>query len=197
MYTSPWRQTPPPWNQIPSLEADNPPETATAADGTHPTGMHSCYNVTMGLISEQILCLNRELNLSLSLSRTASQLQDHLSNCGRVVSASRLPNRRSVVQIRHPTWCFFTQLFKNWLTPMLSIYTGRDVTAEVYLRDTYMTYTSDKVRISQNPFWLWTQRRRHQKSETGVSLAPKMDMCPTKFNNTSSKKTASSGYYFW
>ena len=26
-----------------------------------------------------------------------------------------------------------------------------------------------------------TQRRRHQKSETVVSVAPKMDMCPTKF----------------
>ena len=25
-----------------------------------------------------------------------------------------------------------------------------------------------------------TQRRHHQKSETGVSVAPKMDMCPTK-----------------
>ena len=25
-----------------------------------------------------------------------------------------------------------------------------------------------------------TQRRRHHKSETGVSVAPKMDMCPTK-----------------
>ena len=24
------------------------------------------------------------------------------------------------------------------------------------------------------------QRRRHQKSETGVSVAPEMDMCPTK-----------------
>ena len=25
-----------------------------------------------------------------------------------------------------------------------------------------------------------TQMRHHQKSETGVSVAPKMDMCPTK-----------------
>ena len=25
-----------------------------------------------------------------------------------------------------------------------------------------------------------TQRRRHQKSETGVSVAPKMDICPSK-----------------
>ena len=84
-YTPRWRQTPPspgirhPQKQIPP-EADPPPETATAADGMHPTGMHSCYNVTMGPISEQILCLNRELNLSLS------QLQN-TCHCGRVVSA--------------------------------------------------------------------------------------------------------------
>ena len=26
-----------------------------------------------------------------------------------------------------------------------------------------------------------TQMKSHQKSETGVSVAPKMDMCPTKF----------------
>ena len=49
---SPWEQTPPtpgadthpPWSRQPPLGADNPPrETATAADGTHPTGMHSCW----------------------------------------------------------------------------------------------------------------------------------------------------------
>ena len=32
--TSPWEYTPP--------RAEPPSETATAADGTHPTGMHSC-----------------------------------------------------------------------------------------------------------------------------------------------------------
>ena len=36
------RQTPP--GQIPPFRLDKPPSgrTATAADGTHPTGMHSC-----------------------------------------------------------------------------------------------------------------------------------------------------------
>ena len=28
----------------PSLPGQTPPEMATAADGTHPTGMHSCFN---------------------------------------------------------------------------------------------------------------------------------------------------------
>ena len=33
--------------------ADTPQQTATAADGTHPTGMHSCYKiiVTFGRLS--------------------------------------------------------------------------------------------------------------------------------------------------
>ena len=45
----PTRQTHTPPGQTPRLgttlpPADTPtPETATAADGTHPTGMHSCY----------------------------------------------------------------------------------------------------------------------------------------------------------
>ena len=33
-----------PWGLPPGPEADtHPPETSTAADGTHPTGMHSCF----------------------------------------------------------------------------------------------------------------------------------------------------------
>ena len=43
--TPPWEQTPspPPGAETPPPGADTPPEqTATAADGTHPTGMHSC-----------------------------------------------------------------------------------------------------------------------------------------------------------
>ena len=35
-------QTPPPGTRHPPLGADHPQQTATAADGTHPTGMHSC-----------------------------------------------------------------------------------------------------------------------------------------------------------
>ena len=34
-------RTEPPWADTPSL-ADTPTPTATAAEGTHPTGMHSC-----------------------------------------------------------------------------------------------------------------------------------------------------------
>ena len=45
--TLPWADTPPPPNQ-----------TATAADGTHPTGMHSCFKVK--IIGDQNLTLLRE-----------------------------------------------------------------------------------------------------------------------------------------
>ena len=34
----------PPWANT-HLEQSHPPETATAADGTHPTGMHSCCEI--------------------------------------------------------------------------------------------------------------------------------------------------------
>ena len=45
------RQTPPrpdtPWaGQAPSWENTSPQQTATAVDGTHPTGMHSCLNLS-------------------------------------------------------------------------------------------------------------------------------------------------------
>ena len=39
----PGRADPPPGRQ-PLFWADPPPPTTTAADGTHPTGMHSCYH---------------------------------------------------------------------------------------------------------------------------------------------------------
>ena len=39
---TPSGQTPPP------SRADTPRQTATAADGTHPTGMHSCYETLPG-----------------------------------------------------------------------------------------------------------------------------------------------------
>ena len=46
---NPWADTPS-WADIPRADtprqtspwADHPQQTATAADGTHPTGMHSC-----------------------------------------------------------------------------------------------------------------------------------------------------------
>ena len=35
-----------PWDQTPRDRTPPSRETATAADGTHPTGMHSCFNFT-------------------------------------------------------------------------------------------------------------------------------------------------------
>ena len=46
------------WVCIPACtEADNPQQTVTAADGTHPTGMHFCFHITR--------LLNRKQNFSL------------------------------------------------------------------------------------------------------------------------------------
>ena len=62
---------------------------------------------------------------------------------------------------------------------MLAIYTGSGVAPEVNLREciSHMPLQSSN-KASHSGFE--TQRRCHQKSKTGVSVAPKMDMCPTK-----------------
>ena len=62
---------------------------------------------------------------------------------------------------------------------MLAIYTGNLLTPEVNLREciSYMSLPSAN-KAAHSSFE--TQRRHHQKFETGVSVAPKMDMCPTK-----------------
>ena len=44
----------------------------------------------------------------------------------------------------------------------------------------YITYTSAKFEYGRTHSGFETQRRCHKKSKTGVSVAPKMDMCPTK-----------------
>ena len=67
-------QTPPPPGRHPCLRADNPQadkppgrhyaprQTATAADGTHPTGMHSCWSWNSversGGVIELMQCIN-------------------------------------------------------------------------------------------------------------------------------------------
>ena len=62
-------QAPPPRGQVP-LGPDTPPdqtppppgaETATAADGTHPTGMHSCFILLVRRF--YMLCLNIALDI--------------------------------------------------------------------------------------------------------------------------------------
>ena len=62
---------------------------------------------------------------------------------------------------------------------MLAIYTGRGVTPEVNLRE-HISHTPLQSSNKAVHSGFETQRRHHQKSETGVSVAPKMDMCPTK-----------------
>ena len=52
---------------------------------------------------------------------------------------------------------------------MLVLYTGKDVAPEVNLGE-----SMNKAAHSG----FETQRRRHQKSKTGVSVFPQMEMCP-------------------
>ena len=55
----------PPWTDIPrvdSPQADIPRQTATAADGTHPTGMHSCMTLFLSNVAVKITQLHLEEN---------------------------------------------------------------------------------------------------------------------------------------
>ena len=83
-----------------------------------------------------------------------------------------------MVQIWHPTSAE-THMWEKRLAAMLTIYTGRGVAPEVNLGEHISRMplqSSNKAAHSG----FETQRRHHQKSETGVSVAPKMDMCQTK-----------------
>ena len=76
-------------------------------------------------------------------------------------------------------------MWRKQLAAMLAIYTGRGITPEVNLREciSHMPpQTSNKVAHSG----FEPQRRCHQKSITGVSVAPKMNMCPTKIKKQKS-----------
>ena len=62
---------------------------------------------------------------------------------------------------------------------MLAIYTSKGVAPEVNLRECISCTPPQSLNKAAHSGFE-TQRRCHQKSETGVSVAPKMDMCPTK-----------------
>ena len=83
-----------------------------------------------------------------------------------------------MVQILHPTSAE-TSMWGKQPAAMLAIYTGRGVAPEVNLREC-ISHTPPQSSNKAAHSGFETQRRRHQKSETGVSVAPKMDMCPTK-----------------
>ena len=63
---------------------------------------------------------------------------------------------------------------------MLAIYTGRDVALEVNLRK-HISHMPPQSLNKAEPTLALKPRGHHRKSETGVSVAPKMDICPTKF----------------
>ena len=83
-----------------------------------------------------------------------------------------------MVQIWHPISAE-TRIWGKHPATMLAIYTSRGVAPEVNLRE----HISDMPPQSLNKAaysGFKTQRKHHKKSETGVSVAPKMDMCPIK-----------------
>ena len=68
---------------------------------------------------------------------------------------------------------------ENGLAVMVAIKRSADVTSEVNLGEcTSCTPLPNANKAAHSGFE--TQTRRHQKSKTGVSVAPEKDMCPPK-----------------
>ena len=83
------------------------------------------------------------------------------------------------VQVRQPTSAE-TCLWGKWLAAMLALYTGKGVASESNLRE-HISHTPPQSLNKAAHSGFETQRRHHQKSKTGVSVTPQMNMCPTKF----------------
>ena len=97
---------------------------------------------------------------------------------GRVGSASdcRAGGRR--FKFRHPTSAE-TCMWGRRLAAMLALYTGKGVAPEVNLRERILHMPLPSANKAE-PTLALKPRRCHQKSKAGVSVAPQMDMCPTK-----------------
>ena len=83
------------------------------------------------------------------------------------------------VQVRQPTSAE-TCMWGKGLAAMLALYTGKGVAPEVNLRE-HISHTPPQSLNKAVHSGFETQRRHHQKSKTGVSVAPQMKMCPTIF----------------
>ena len=95
-----------------------------------------------------------------------------------------------------------TRMWGRRLAAMMALYTGKGVTPEVNLKE-HISHIAPQSSNKAAHSGFETQRRRHQKSKTGESVAPQkglisktgesvepqMDMCPTKnFKKQSSHK---------
>ena len=79
---------------------------------------------------------------------------------------------------QHPTSAE-THMWGKWLAAMLAIYTGRGVSPEVNLRDRISHMPLQSLNKAAHSGFE-TQRRHHQKSKTGVSVAPIYSNLTTK-----------------
>ena len=82
-----------------------------------------------------------------------------------------------MVEIQHST-STETYMWRKQLAAMLAIY-GKGVTSEVNLRKCISHMPPPSVTKAAHSGFD-NQRRHHQKSETEVSVASKMDMCPSR-----------------
>ena len=68
-------QTPPPPGQTPwadtPLDIQTPQQTATAADGTHPTGMYSCSHIMLNYVKKIKGAAHKAVTLMVDVNRPA------------------------------------------------------------------------------------------------------------------------------
>ena len=83
------------------------------------------------------------------------------------------------VQVWQPTSAE-TCMWGEGLAAMLALYTGKGIAPEVNLREP-VSHTPLQSLNKAAHSGFETQRRHHQKSKTGVSVAPQMKMYPTNF----------------
>ena len=92
---------------------------------------------------------------------------------GRVSSALDCQAGGQRFKSQHPT-SVETHMWEEWLAALLALYTGKCVTAAVY------HIRLCKVRIRQNPLWLWNPEKTSPEVQNRGTVAPQMDMSPTK-----------------
>ena len=84
-----------------------------------------------------------------------------------------------MVQIWHPTSAE-TRMWGKRPAAMLAIYTGRGVAPEVNLRERRSHMPPQSSNKAEPTLALKPRGDVTRSPKTGVSVVPKMDMCPTK-----------------
>ena len=84
-------------------KADTPQQTATAADGTHPKGMHSCSFLFQLRTSLEVVCLTHAIAYYTKRMKMINCL-----DCDKIQLCSKVMNSRPVYSIIILAYCLIT-----------------------------------------------------------------------------------------